>query len=306
MKKRLRPIAVAGIISVLLLSWQGPAPRDFHAALVQRSMYKDVDPIVNVYAPDGLDVRSHLDKMELARGRASDTLTGQVAAWATLVAHHEKRIAYRQVLKGATRDLSLLDVRAFTLAPGQETPVGDIKEDQLIIVKEGNLTISVIKDQKVLGPGGVALFTSDDFFVLGNKGGSAVTYYVFQFRSRGAKDSVRAMQAGSHFMLDWPDMVMKKTDKGESRPIFSRPVAWLGKIDMHATTLNAGEVSHAPHVHRAEEIILMRSGDVRMYINGKYFPATAGDLIFLPSGVPHALENQGTGRCEYFALQWEL
>ena len=98
---------------------------------------------------------------------------------------------------------------------------------------------------------------------------------------------------------------MKKTDKGESRQIFSQPTPWLTKIDMHATTLNPGEVSHLPHIHRAEEIILMRSGHVQMYINGQHYPAAGGDLVFLASGNPHALENTGKERCEYFALQWQ-
>ena len=74
---------------------------------------------------------------------------------------------------------------------------------------------------------------------------------------------------------------------------------------MHATTLNPGEVSHLPHIHRSEEIILMRSGNVQRYINGKHYPATGGDIVFLSSGIPHALENKGSTRCEYFALQWE-
>ncbi|MES1160400.1 MAG: cupin domain-containing protein, partial [Bacteroidota bacterium] len=137
-----------------------------------------------------------------------------------------------------------------------------------------------------------------------NASTTAVTYYLFHFRSRLPEDKGRSSQAGTPFLLDWKDMEMKKTDKGESRPIFSRPVAWLGKIDLHATTLNPGEVSHAPHIHRAEEIILLRSGHVKEYIAGQYHKASAGDLIFLPSGVPHAVENKSNQRCEYFALQW--
>ena len=100
-------------------------------------------------------------------------------------------------------------------------------------------------------------------------------------------------------------MPVQHTAKGETRQIFSQPTPWLSKIDLHATTLNPGESSHPPHIHRAEEIILMRSGHVQEYINGKHYPATEGDLIFLPSGNPHALENTGTERAEYFALQWQ-
>lgn len=39
-------------------------PGHFHAALVQKSMYSVVDSTVHVYAPDGPDVRLHLDRIE--------------------------------------------------------------------------------------------------------------------------------------------------------------------------------------------------------------------------------------------------
>jgi mannose-6-phosphate isomerase-like protein (cupin superfamily) len=50
----------------------------------------------------------------------------------------------------------------------------------------------------------------------------------------------------------------------------------------------------------------MRTGHVQEYIDGKHYPAGDGDLIFLPSGSSHALENHSTQRAEYFALQWQL
>ena len=45
-------------------------PGHFHAALVQKSMYKDVDSIVHVYAPPGPDVQLHLDKITAYNKRA--------------------------------------------------------------------------------------------------------------------------------------------------------------------------------------------------------------------------------------------
>lgn len=38
-------------------------PGHFHAALVQKSMYDMVDPVAYVYAPEGQDVESHLDRI---------------------------------------------------------------------------------------------------------------------------------------------------------------------------------------------------------------------------------------------------
>ena len=38
-------------------------PGHFHAALVQKSMYADIDPVVHVYAPDGPDLKAHLERI---------------------------------------------------------------------------------------------------------------------------------------------------------------------------------------------------------------------------------------------------
>ena len=39
-------------------------PGHFHAALVQKSMYDQVSPVVHVYAPEGPDVQDHLNRIK--------------------------------------------------------------------------------------------------------------------------------------------------------------------------------------------------------------------------------------------------
>ncbi|TZF81544.1 oxidoreductase [Pedobacter sp. BS3] len=48
------------------------APGHFHAALVQKSMYNNVSPVVHVYAPEGLEVKAHLKLIESYNNRAED------------------------------------------------------------------------------------------------------------------------------------------------------------------------------------------------------------------------------------------
>jgi len=45
-------------------------PGHFHAALVQKSMYDEVDSVVHVYAPPGEDVQTHLNRIEQYNTRA--------------------------------------------------------------------------------------------------------------------------------------------------------------------------------------------------------------------------------------------
>ncbi|UCH62600.1 MAG: oxidoreductase [Fidelibacterota bacterium] len=47
-------------------------PGHFHAALVQKTMYNQVDPAVHVYAPEGPDVENYLQQVEGYNARADD------------------------------------------------------------------------------------------------------------------------------------------------------------------------------------------------------------------------------------------
>jgi (S)-ureidoglycine aminohydrolase len=224
-----------------------------------------------------------------------DTLTAQVAAYPGPSGH---------VLNGSTHDLSLLDIRTLSIKSAIMLSGKPDTADQLLIIKEGDLTLSSLDSVTGLGPGSVALIPAGTAYSLEAE---RCTFYRFRFQSRRPAGTPPPSPAtGKYpFMLTWPAMPVQHTAKGETRQIFSQPTPWLSKIDLHATTLNPGEVSHPPHIHHAEEIILMRTGHVQEYINGKHYPATDGDLIFLPSGNPHALENTGTVPAEYFALQWQ-
>ena len=47
-------------------------PGHYHAALVQKSMYEQIDPIVKVYAPDGPDVQNYLAQIQRFNERAEN------------------------------------------------------------------------------------------------------------------------------------------------------------------------------------------------------------------------------------------
>lgn len=56
-------------------------PGHFHAALVQKFMYADVDPLVHVYAPPGDDVALHLKRIEGFNTRAQDPTSWQTKTY---------------------------------------------------------------------------------------------------------------------------------------------------------------------------------------------------------------------------------
>jgi predicted dehydrogenase len=50
-------------------------PGHFHAALLQKSMYADIDSVVHVYAPDGSELENHLKLVDSYNARAENPTT---------------------------------------------------------------------------------------------------------------------------------------------------------------------------------------------------------------------------------------
>ena len=87
--------------------------------------------------------------------------------------------------------------------------------------------------------------------------------------------------------------------------MFDRATAMTKRFEMHVTTLNQGLWSHPPHIHWAAEILLLIQNTAQESIDGNLQPAAVGDIIFLESNVPHAIQNTSRGPCTYFAFQFE-
>jgi (S)-ureidoglycine aminohydrolase len=211
----------------------------------------------------------------------------------------------RQILEGSTTSLSYFEVHTSTLEPGK-APHPPHKHDdmeELMIVLEGTVKITLGKTSNILGPGSIAFAMPGDEHAIENAGSTLATYYILKYKGR-LPNHERGKQAGGSFMLDWNKLATKNTGKGYRRDFFNRATSQLVQFEMHTTALNADSVSHAPHTHVQEEIILMLRGNVNMHIDGKLFPASPGDVVFLPSRIPHALLNTGKEQCEYFAFQW--
>ena len=210
------------------------------------------------------------------------------------------------LLHGSTLDLADLTIYTITLAPGKSnaSPISYPDKEQLIIVKNGALKLTVAKQEGLLGAGGLALVVAGDEQRITNMTSQPATYYVINYTAKDAVNIERGQRGGGSFIVDWKDMVVKQTEKGQSRPIFDRPSSMFPHFDVHATTLNPGISSHAAHTHRVEEIILKISGNGKMQLGEKFKNTAGGDVVFVNSMVPHAITNIGNKPCTYFAIQW--
>jgi XRE family transcriptional regulator, regulator of sulfur utilization len=103
----------------------------------------------------------------------------------------------------------------------------------------------------------------------------------------------------------WADLEPHKTEVGERREVVQQPTRTLDELEMHITTLNAGQQSHAPHQHAAEELIIIKEGTLESFVNGEYRKVGPGSIVFQASNQLHAIRNIGKGPATYHVIQWQ-
>src|SRR5262249_44727842 len=134
----------------------------------------------------------------------------------------------------------------------------------------------------------------------------------FCYKSKEPVDTERARKSGGSFIMDWNDVkvVQRGDGKGETRNFFTKSTAMDHRLEMHSSTLKSSQTSHAPHHHRAEELIIVLHAKLNMYLGPEQTrertrQATDGDIIYLVSNEYHGLSNVGEEPATYIAFQFE-
>jgi XRE family transcriptional regulator, regulator of sulfur utilization len=105
-------------------------------------------------------------------------------------------------------------------------------------------------------------------------------------------------------VFKWDDMKVTKTPTGEVRSLVRQPTATVDELEMHVTTLNPGVMSHPPHRHVNEELIIMDQGECETLSNGKWIKVGPGDVVFNASNSLHGFRNVGTTPATYHVINW--
>ena len=179
----------------------------------------------------------------------------------------------------------------------------DIKE-QIFIVKEGKIEVSIDDETKTIGANSVAFVLPKDRITIVSKSPNAAMYHMV-YSGKEKSDLKRGKENAGSFIIDFDELEFNEHGRGGIRNYFHTKTATVGYYEMHVTNLNAGIKSHEPHTHHATEIVLMIDGNTQMEIGDEIYKGNAGDIYFLASDIPHAIENIGNKQCMYFAFQWD-
>jgi quercetin dioxygenase-like cupin family protein len=105
-------------------------------------------------------------------------------------------------------------------------------------------------------------------------------------------------------VFEWAGLEAKTTATGMRRDVMRAPTPTLDELEMHITTLNVGQVSHPPHRHLEEELLIVKEGIVETLQNGKASRLGPGSIIFHSSNDLHNIRNAGTTPATYHVIQW--
>jgi XRE family transcriptional regulator, regulator of sulfur utilization len=104
--------------------------------------------------------------------------------------------------------------------------------------------------------------------------------------------------------FDWTAIPAKPTNVGAVRQFFRAPTATLDELELHVTTLNPGQTSHAPHVHANEELVIVKEGAVEALVNGEWKKLGPGSVIFNSPNELHGLKSVGDVPAVYHVINW--
>jgi (S)-ureidoglycine aminohydrolase len=244
---------------------------------------------------------------------AQTPIKSDVYTWKDFPMEKTKTGLKRSIVNGTATDFQSMDISATTLKKKKTEDEGITTNfEEMIIVKDGSLKITINGESKTVGRGSVAIVMPGDQHSFANAADGETTYYVFRYKSKNPVDLERGRKSGGSFVMDWNDVQFKSRDdgKGGTRSFFTKSTAMGRRLELHATLLEPSQTSHTPHHHRAEELVVILHANTEMYLGpeekgGRTKKATDGDIIYLVSNEYHAISNIGGESALYIAFQFE-
>jgi quercetin dioxygenase-like cupin family protein len=105
-------------------------------------------------------------------------------------------------------------------------------------------------------------------------------------------------------VFHWDAMKFEPNAVGAQAHLCKQPTATLDQLEMHVSKLDAGKMSHPPHRHVNEELIILREGSCETLSNGKWVHVELGSVVFNASNSLHGFRNVGATQAVYHVINW--
>jgi quercetin dioxygenase-like cupin family protein len=218
----------------------------------------------------------------------------------------------RPVFDNPTVGMEKLEVHVTTLNPGMEShPIHRHPWEEILLIKEGEIEVSINGTKHHAGPGAMVLFASNDPHNARNVGATPATYYVVNFvtdlavaaaeNPSEAQQSVPGKLAST--VIDTNALTQTPTPTGSRAVVVSSPTLTFLGLESHISTLNPGQQTAVDIVDSNDEFVLVRSGQIEVKVNGIASRMNAGSMLYWAPNDKRTIRNLGSTPASYQVIR---
>jgi quercetin dioxygenase-like cupin family protein len=220
----------------------------------------------------------------------------------------------RAVFDNPTITMDKLEVHITTLDPGKVShPIHRHPWEEIIYVRDGQVDFNINGITHHAGPGAFAFFASNDPHNVRNVGATPATYYVLNFVSDTASSPAAANAPSAatrnlpgklaSTVIDTNSLQPIVTAVGSHVTVVDSPTITLVTQEAHLSTLLPGKHSAIDIVDPNDEIVIIRSGQVEVTVNGISSRMNAGSLLYWYPNDKRTLRNVGPTPTSYLVIR---
>jgi quercetin dioxygenase-like cupin family protein len=252
-----------------------------------------------------------VDVSAYAPPKQSAVLATTFVDWNSLVPSPTSAGQIRHVFDNPTVAMDKLEVHITTLNPGAEShPVHRHSWEEMLLVKDGDFEVSMNGHKHHAGPGAMIFFAANDPHNARNVGNKPATYYVINFvtdlsHSASAKSAAEQAVPGklASSVLDCGNLPTTPTPSGSRVVCVNSPTLTFLAFESHITTLNVGQQTAANIIDSNDEIVVIKSGQVEVTVNGIVSRMNEGSLLYWAPNDKRTLRNIGSTPTSYQVIR---
>ena len=243
--------------------------------------------------------------------KESTVLRTTFVDWDSLTPRTSPNGQSRPVFDNPTGTLDKLEVHITTLLPGMSShPAHRHSWEEILLLKEGELELSINGRKQHAGPGAFIFLASNDPHNATNTGSKPATYYVINFvtdLSHSASDKSAAEQAVPgklpSSVIDCNSLPSTPTKTGSRVVCVSSPTLTFLALESHITTLNVGQSTALDIVDPGDEFVLVKSGSIEVTVNGIADRMKEGSVLYWAPNDKRTIRNVGATPASYQVIR---
>jgi quercetin dioxygenase-like cupin family protein len=217
----------------------------------------------------------------------------------------------RAVFDHPTPTLEKFEMHITTLKPGMQShAVHQHAWEEMLLVKEGDLEVSINGQLQHAGPGALIFYASHDPHNAKNAGTTPATYYVINFCSDlvhtvadrpAIEQAVPGMFPSS--IIDCNSLKTTPTDTGSRVTVMDSPSLTFLTVHSHITTLNVGQSTKPDIVDAGDELFILKAGMLEASVNGVTCRLNEGSFFYCAPNDKRTFRNIGPTPASYQVIK---